>query len=493
MKALAFQCTPAARIAGPPSDFGELWHGTLCRDLCCLPRDAGKGRTWGTHPCARAGFRPSAAPMVRRPGVEPPCLALPLPVQLSVVWLTVDLLQWTRVRLEALMAASAPAVTDAAAPASAEYSQLQDGDGKQAEPTEQPQGDTHLTTAPDLHAMGKMFLGKSSRLAFDAAVVLHFISVLVGYALAGSLAYAQLFGILGHYTLVIPIYIAVYFLIIIFGGTAVQSIISTFTFAKVTLLFFMIAVVGLVGSSVHLEPTNDFAASMEPFLLGTVALGGVVNIMPVIFSRVPFNATGIWRFRAAVTGGVVLCWLTNLLWAFFVLEIVPQTDAQAIEDQVGHSQLRGIEVSLEKARRQGEISTVPVTQIIDHGFPQYSWVSTTVTVFIVLSVSVSFITMGTGLKHVLDGIGALLAARRPTRQRHLTCSCTPLPSQWPSGVVTPLEHRKALLSCRASRTTRHARTAHLRSPPTVPAQQLGKVTRLCTAVRRLLSLGLGRT
>lgn len=300
-------------------------------------------------------------------------------------------------RLEALAGRGIAAPGGAA---STDYSQLEEGGDKALVPAA-----TATTTTPDLHAMGKMFLGPAARLAFDAAVILHFISVLVSYALAGSLAYAQLIGILDQFTLVIPVYTGVYFLVIIFGGAAVQSVISTFTFAKVTLLLFMMGVVGLVASNVNLTPVDDFGASLEPFLLGTVALGGVVNIMPVIFSRVPFNATGIKRFRGAVAGAVILCWVLNIAWAYAVLSIVPQTDELDAEDAIEHPELQGITVSLAQSRERGEISTVPLTQVINHGFPQYSWVSTTVTVFIVLSVSVSFITMGTGLKHVLDGIG----------------------------------------------------------------------------------------
>lgn len=67
----------------------------------------------------------------------------------------------------------------------------------------------------------------------------------------------------------------------------------------------------------------------------------------------------------------------------------------------GHAELA--DVSLEQAARDGEISTVPVIEVIDAGYKQYHWVSVMVLAFIVLSVTVSFVTLGTGMKHVLDG------------------------------------------------------------------------------------------
>jgi len=360
-------------------------------------------------------------------------------VQLSIVWLMVDLLQWTRVRLQYMAHGDALEAQSSAAahsqlvgakegqanPSSPQqYNALMDADtpddllasgqpgSDEAGSGEVPDKHAHsigdsatVSDAPDLHAMGKMFLGKTSRVIFDAAVMLHFLSVLVSYALAGSLAYAQLLGIISHLTLVIPVYIAVYCVLIIFGGRFVQSVISTFTFFKVTLLLFMIGVVGIVAKRIDLPIQDDWGSSMEPFLLGTVALGGVVNIMPVIFSRIPFNASAMLRFRWAVTGGVVLCWMLNLLWAYFVLEIVPQTPALGIRAGIRHPELSGLDISLQRSREHGEISTVPVTEIINTGYPQYNWISLTVTIFIVLSVSVSFITIGTGMKHVLDGMG----------------------------------------------------------------------------------------
>jgi hypothetical protein len=48
------------------------------------------------------------------------------------------------------------------------------------------QRQAELDRGVDLHALGEMFLGKISRGIFDACVMLHFVSLLISYALAGS-------------------------------------------------------------------------------------------------------------------------------------------------------------------------------------------------------------------------------------------------------------------------------------------------------------------
>ena len=85
---------------------------------------------------------------------------------------------------------------------------------------------------------------------------------------------------------------------------------------------------------------------MEPFLIGTVALGGFINLMPVLYGNLaPFedreasetdsyqesttpivvkDPQDVSDLRISVCAAVVLCWILNACWAFFVLHIVPQ-------------------------------------------------------------------------------------------------------------------------------------------------------------------------
>ena len=94
-------------------------------------------------------------------------------------------------------------------------------------------------------------------------------------------------------------------------------------------------------------------------------------------------------FRNAITFGIVLCWCLNLAWCYFVLHIVPQT---------------GEPLSLKHSASAGEISTVPVVESIEKNAPQYMFVGKIVNSFIMLSLTVSFCTLGIGMMHVLRGI-----------------------------------------------------------------------------------------
>eukprot|EP01138_Halocafeteria_seosinensis_P005393 gb/GECG01005513.1/.p1 GENE.gb/GECG01005513.1/~~gb/GECG01005513.1/.p1 ORF type:complete len:1012 (+),score=102.88 gb/GECG01005513.1/:1-3036(+) len=242
---------------------------------------------------------------------------------------------------------------------------------------------------PNLHSMGKMYLGVQLQRVFDAAVMLHFVSVLISYVLAGSQSYQEFIGI--QFEIIILLFCIVYTFFIVVGERVIKPVISVVTTVKCSLLILMIGIVGFVSLQVNISPWNKWSKIMEPFLLGTVALGGVVNILPVVYSNVPLRKSSISKFRFAVSAGVTTCWVLNIMWAFFVLKIVPQT----VEEEG--------EVSLENSKRNGEISTAPVIDVIDQDYEKYHWVSNLVTSFIILSVSVSYLTLGTGMKHVLDG------------------------------------------------------------------------------------------
>lgn len=120
---------------------------------------------------------------------------------------------------------------------------------------------------------------------------------------------------------------------------------------------------------------------------------------------------------ASRTGHDVLTIATALpclqVWARFVLGIVPQTDADAAA--------LGLDVSLASAATKGQIATIPLSQVIQAKYPQYSWVQRTASAFITLSITVSFNALGLGLKHVSLGahcalvVGAALLASAPSR------------------------------------------------------------------------------
>ena len=261
--------------------------------------------------------------------------------------------------------------------------------------------------------MGSFFLGSFGARTFDASVVLHFVAVLISYNLAGAEAYGDLFGTDGA-TLIVP-YWGIYLGIIIIGPLlkCVHPTISLLTVVKCVLLFVVLGAVGAVGAETRVEQTDGWGDILEPFLIGTFALGGVVNTMPVTYSMLPFrggpglsvserraavveNRKMLARYRAAVSGGVVLCWILNLLWCSFVLEIVPQTKAGrggatggGILNVSGSSSSFATEnATLEYAAAHGQISTLPLTDIIKHepSLSEWVWVAPLVDAFIVISI-----------------------------------------------------------------------------------------------------------
>lgn len=63
----------------------------------------------------------------------------------------------------------------------------------------------------------------------------------------------------------------------------------------------------------------------NPFLIGTVALGGAINILPIIFAKIHLSRRDILLFLFAVITGLFVVWILNVLWCYYILLIVPQT------------------------------------------------------------------------------------------------------------------------------------------------------------------------
>ena len=53
------------------------------------------------------------------------------------------------------------------------------------------------------------------------------------------------------------------------------------TVLKMLALVCVLVAVNVVANLINVESKNNFGSALEPFLMGTFALGGVVNLMPV--------------------------------------------------------------------------------------------------------------------------------------------------------------------------------------------------------------------
>eukprot|EP01102_Stenamoeba_stenopodia_P019591 TRINITY_DN7438_c0_g1_i2.p1 TRINITY_DN7438_c0_g1~~TRINITY_DN7438_c0_g1_i2.p1 ORF type:complete len:207 (+),score=30.60 TRINITY_DN7438_c0_g1_i2:73-693(+) len=73
------------------------------------------------------------------------------------------------------------------------------------------------------------------------------------------------------------------------------------------------------------------------------------------------------------------------------------------------------EPSLEQAAAGGCISTIPLTEVIKRteSLNSLDWIADIVDYFIMISVTISFITVGSGLKNFLDGYVATLSDKFP--------------------------------------------------------------------------------
>ncbi|XP_041862943.1 uncharacterized protein si:ch211-51h4.2 isoform X2 [Melanotaenia boesemani] len=279
---------------------------------------------------------------------------------------------------------------------------------------------------PNLHLLGCLFLSRPMSHAFNCILLFQFISIGISYVLAGSEAYAALLDISHIY--VIPVFTLILSLAILLAHTVIQPITSLLTLLKGILLIVTVAVTFAVGSEVGLQSSSDFSQMGKPFLMGTVALGGIVNVMPLLFSQISHNRTQILWFRRAVLGGLTTCTVLNILWCWAVLEIVPQTSlperrmatntttsptssSTSARPTSVHPQLFS-NISLENSEKAGEIATIPLTKIINEHYRAFSWVAELIQVFIAISVTVSFLVMGSAMKHTLDGLVSSLWSSR---------------------------------------------------------------------------------
>ncbi|XP_041066879.1 uncharacterized protein si:ch211-51h4.2 isoform X2 [Carcharodon carcharias] len=267
---------------------------------------------------------------------------------------------------------------------------------------------------PNLHILGVLFLNKYMSCVFNLLLILQFISVGISYVLAGSEAFAELLQI--RHVYVIPFFTWVLSLGIILAQVIIQPITSILTLAKGTLLIITVIVTFVVGSEVHQEIINDFSSIGAPFLMGTVALGGIVNVMPMLFSEISQNRSQVMWFRRAVTGGLTTCAILNILWCWAVLDIVPQTSVRKVlfdgdsnsSVPIGHQVVPGYiiihsNISLEASEKAGEIATVPLTRIIMEQYRRFAWVAWFTEIFITVSITVSFLVLGSAMKHTLEG------------------------------------------------------------------------------------------
>lgn len=136
-------------------------------------------------------------------------------------------------------------------------------------------------------------------------------------------------------------------------------------------------VTGYIAYKVSISPTDDWVFIGSPLLVGTVALGGGMNLLPFIYAKlVAYNRTDMVKLTIASVSAVVFVYALNVMWCYYLLHIVPQSELQA-EGELGH------------------IATIPLLNVIEESYPSLRWLGYIVQIFVASSVTVSFIAVGT--------------------------------------------------------------------------------------------------
>jgi len=327
------------------------------------------------------------------------------------------------------------------------------GEGKHVEEEEDEE--------PGLHSFAQSYLGSLfSKFGFYSTVQIHFVATLVSYGLASPQAFSQLFymftgnldledteaktsGTLLHTStagLFGACFLVTVALAVIFYLHHQQHVLSVFAAIKTCLLVLMVIVVGLFcvlhGKSMSASNTSngitsalyeltympEFGTCDQVFMMSTVAMGGCVNLLPVLFgfilnerlhSGTPHDVTDevvqngdtdeavdhmsraelarmknlesmkstLAEFRNTVFLAITFCFFVNVVWCFAVLYIV------SIDE-------------LALAYSKGQMSTLPLVHAL-HKLPHVYILEMTIDVFVAFSVTVSAIVMSTAMRHVL--------------------------------------------------------------------------------------------
>lgn len=299
-----------------------------------------------------------------------------------------------------------------------------------------------IPSPPSLHSLGHRFIPSPiPRFFFNLLVLAHFLFILSAYALAGPQTISSLFPSMNSMPkwILATIFVLLAATAVIFFSKALIAPLTIGTAVKATLLTTLVAVILVRGLTIHQTITDNWSPHVlvDPFLMGNFALNGVVNLMPVTFqtcldstkiansdSALLFDVAFVRAYRWATVVGVITCYLLNVAWCFAVLLCVPQGEALTrdvkpvnLVANVGYRLLQPLvdrvstNATLASASQLGQISTIPLIQVLKaRGDRIDGVISFLVSIFIGLSIVISFLVMSIGLKHYIDG-GAVRQAR----------------------------------------------------------------------------------
>ena len=205
---------------------------------------------------------------------------------------------------------------------------------------------------------------------------------------------------------IIPFFVVVFTLLVIYSFNFLRSIISVLTGIKVGFLMVVIFGVGAVASQIDLTFKEQWQYVGRPFLISTIALGNSVSALTIIYGKFKPTKSNVRALRGGAMTGIFVCAALCILWTLFILKSVPQDHVDnnypSLRQYEFHFKLKILNFFF-RAEQQGEICTIPLVRIIHSQFPQFQWVATFITLFIAFSLTISYIIVTASLKQQIDG------------------------------------------------------------------------------------------
>lgn len=264
--------------------------------------------------------------------------------QVGVVYMTTELLQRVHAARGKRAAAARAAqqemlhyATGALAPRDADEISPRSDDVDRASGSGADGGDglgsrsssTFEDAPPGLHAFSELYLPHwTLKVLFETAVLFHFVSIMSSYALGAPQAFREVAPFLKaipESVLVLAFTTLGAFVIVVFSDAVVAPL-TFLTFIKGSLLTVMVLIVLFVGFGIGLHPSADWSisAGVESFLMGTLALSGVINLMPKLWDICIKSLPGyqgdvvdekfVSYFRKAVNLALFVCYVLNCLY-----------------------------------------------------------------------------------------------------------------------------------------------------------------------------------
>lgn len=271
---------------------------------------------------------------------------------------------------------------------------------------------------PSLHSLASFYIPSPSlRFSYNFLVLAHFAFILCAYCLAAPQAYVALIPPLGTFPKYVQssMFLLVTSSIVYFFASALIAPLSVAALVKAVLLIILVAITFVRGLSIRNPISTDwrFSTIIDPFLMSSMALNGIVNLMPVTFQTCVLSISNavepasvlvdrvfISAFRSATMIAVFICYILNILWCIAILFVVPQF-APSSAPSASSAAANG---TLENANELGLISTIPLMQVLSKYHDKTnSILAALINLFTAVSITISFLIMSVGTLHFLNG------------------------------------------------------------------------------------------